>query len=37
VGRIGEFLEQRDRSVTAGTYTHAMIDETELDNATLLA
>lgn len=34
--RIGEFVGQRDLSVTADTYTHAMIDETELDYAELL-
>ena len=34
--RIGEFVGQRDLSVTADTYTHTMIDETELDYATLL-
>jgi integrase len=34
--RIGEFVGQRDLSTTADTYTHAMIDETELDYANLL-
>ena len=34
--RIAEFVGQRDLSVTAGTYTHAMIGETDLDDARLL-
>jgi hypothetical protein len=34
--RIGEFVGQRDPSVTADTHTHAMIDETELDYVGLL-
>jgi integrase len=34
--RIGEFVGQRDLSVTADTYTHAMVDETELDYSELL-
>jgi hypothetical protein len=34
--RIGEFVGQRDLTTPADTYTHAMIDETELDYAALL-
>ena len=34
--RIGEFVGQRDLSVTADTYTHAMVDETEIDYSELL-
>jgi integrase len=34
--RIGEFVGQRDLTVTANTYTHVLSDETELDYATLL-
>jgi hypothetical protein len=29
--RIGEFVGQRDISVTADTYSHVLSDETELD------
>lgn len=35
--RIGEFVGQRDLSVTAGTYTHVLTDEKELDYTELLA
>jgi hypothetical protein len=35
--RIAEFVGQRDLSVTANTYTHVMLDETELDYEQLLA
>jgi integrase len=35
--RIGEFVGQRNLSVTADTYTHVLSDETELDYAALLA
>jgi integrase len=35
--RIGEFVGQRNLSVTADTYTHVLLDETELDYARLLA
>jgi integrase len=34
--RIGEFVGQRNLSVTADTYTHVLLDETELDYAELL-
>ncbi len=35
--RIGEFVGQRDLTVTAKTYTHVLVDEGELDYAALLA
>jgi integrase len=35
--RIGELVGQRNIVVTAQTYTHVMLDETELDYAALLA
>ena len=35
--RIGEFVGQRDLSVTADVYSHVLGDETELDYAVLLA
>jgi integrase len=35
--RIGEFVGQRDLTVTANTYTHVMLEEGELDYARLLA
>jgi integrase len=35
--RIGEFVGQRNLSVTADTYTHVLLDETELDYGRLLA
>lgn len=35
--RIGEFVGQRDLSVTADVYTHVLADEQELDYAELLA
>jgi hypothetical protein len=34
--RIGEFVGQRNLSVTADVYSHVLGDETELDYATLL-
>lgn len=34
--RIGEHVGQRDLAVTANTYTHVLVDERELDYATLL-
>ena len=35
--RIGEFVGQRDLTVTANTYTHVMLQEGELDYANLLS
>jgi integrase len=35
--RIGEFVGQRDLTVTANTYTHVLVDEAEVDYAALLA
>jgi integrase len=35
--RIGEFVGQRNLSVTADTYTHVLVDEAELDYAALLS
>jgi hypothetical protein len=35
--RIGEFVGQRNLSVTADVYSHVLGDETELDYASLLA
>lgn len=35
--RIGEHVGQRDLAVTANTYTHVLLDETELDYAAVLA
>jgi integrase len=35
--RIGEFVGQRNLSVTANTYSHVLPDETEVDYAALLA
>jgi integrase len=35
--RIGEFVGQRNLSVTADVYTHVLVDETELDYDRLLA
>jgi integrase len=34
--RIGEHVGQRNLAVTANTYTHVLVDETELDHASLL-
>jgi integrase len=34
--RIGEFVGQRNLAVTANTYTHVLVDETELDYPNLL-
>jgi integrase len=34
--RIGEFVGQRDLAVTANTYSHVLIDETEVDYGKLL-
>jgi integrase len=35
--RIGEFVGQRNLAVTANTYSHVLVDETELDYDALLA
>jgi integrase len=35
--RIGEFVGQRNLSVTADVYSHVMLDEAELDYDALLA
>jgi integrase len=35
--RIGEFVGQRNLSVTANTYSHVLPDETEVDYSALLA
>lgn len=35
--RIGEFVGQRDLTVTTNTYTHVMLEEGEVDYANLLA
>jgi len=35
--RIGELVGQRNLAVTANTYTHVLVDETEIDYAALLA
>jgi integrase len=35
--QIGEFVGQRNLAVTANTYTHVLLDETELDYEKLLA
>lgn len=34
--RVGEFVGQRALKVTADTYTHVLMDETELDYAHLV-
>jgi hypothetical protein len=34
--RIGEHVGQRSLRVTADTYSHVLVDEAELDYATLL-
>jgi hypothetical protein len=34
--RIGELVGQRDLAVTANTYTHVLMDESELDYSILL-
>ena len=34
--RIGEHVGQRNLAVMANTYTHVLIDETELDYAAVL-
>jgi hypothetical protein len=34
--RIGEFVGQRDLTVTANTYTHVLSDEKELDYRSLV-
>ena len=34
--RIGEFVGQRNLATTANTYSHVIVDETELDYADLL-
>ena len=36
LARIGEYVGQRSLAVTADTYTHVLLDETELDYAILL-
>jgi integrase len=33
---IGQYVGQRDLAVTANTYSHVLIDETELDYAEVL-
>ena len=33
--RIAEFVGQRDLTVIANTYTHVLVDETEVDYANL--
>jgi integrase len=35
--RIGELVGQRNLAVTANTYTHVLVDETEIDYAALTA
>lgn len=35
--RIGEFVGQRDLTVTVNTYTHVLSDQTEINYAKLLA
>lgn len=35
--RIGELVGQRNLAVTANTYTHVLVDETEIDYAALLS
>jgi hypothetical protein len=35
--RIGEHMGQRNLAVTANTYTHVLVDETEIDYAELLS
>jgi hypothetical protein len=35
--RIGEFVGQRNLAVTANTYSHVLIDETELNYAEVMA
>src|SRR5262245_28035576 len=35
--RIGEHVGQRNLAVTANTYTHVLVDESELDYESLLA
>jgi integrase len=35
--RIAEFVGHSDLTVTANTYTHVLVDETEVDYAVLLA
>jgi hypothetical protein len=37
MGRIGEFVGQRNLAVTANTYTHVLFDEAEVDYAELLS
>lgn len=34
--RIGEHVDQRNLAVTANTYTHVLVDESEIDYAALL-
>jgi integrase len=35
--RIGEYVGQRDLATTANTYTHVLLDETELDYKRLVS
>jgi len=35
--RIGAFVGQRNLAVTANTYSHVLVDEAEVDYASLLA
>jgi integrase len=35
--RIGEHMGQRNLAVTANTYTHVLVDETEIDYGELLS
>jgi integrase len=35
--RIGEHMGQRNLAVTANTYTHVLVDETEIDYADVLS
>jgi hypothetical protein len=37
LARIGEYVGQRDLSVTAKTYSHVILDEAEVDYDALLA
>jgi hypothetical protein len=34
--RIGEHVGQRNLAVTANTYTHVLVDESEIDYAVLM-
>jgi hypothetical protein len=37
LARIGEMVGQRNLAVTANRYAHVLADETEIDDASLLA